>query len=90
VGLTKTKRLEAKWERKLNMTITDSAGQAWRDFIDQLEEVNADVYKNLWMKAPANDPKVISEEYQQWRFLVQGAFLAGYFKGKEKLITGEN
>lgn len=72
------------------MTITDSAGQEWRNFIDDLEKNNADVYKNLWVKAPADDPKVISDDYQQWRFLVQGAFLAGYFKGKEKLITGEN
>ena len=72
-----------------NSTIHDDAGQAWRDFIDLLEEVNPDVYKNLWMKAPADNPKVISEDYHQWRYLVQGAFLAGYFKGKEKLITGE-
>jgi hypothetical protein len=71
------------------MTIESEASYAWREFINQLEEVNADVYKNLWMKAPADDPKVISEDFQQWRFLVQGAFLQGYFRGKEKMITGE-
>ena len=71
------------------MTIHDEAGQAWRDFIDQIEEVNADVYKNLWLKAPASDPKVISEDYHAWRTLVQGAFLAGYNRGKQKMITGE-
>lgn len=71
------------------MTIEDRAGQAWREFIDQLEEVNADVYKNLWIKTPNKDPKIISDDYLQWRYLVQGAFLAGYFKGKEKMITGE-
>lgn len=72
------------------MTITDSAGQEWRNFIDDLEKNNPDVYKNIWLKAPATDPKVISDDYHAWRTLVQGAFLAGYFKGKEKLITGEN
>jgi len=70
-------------------TITRSADQAWRDFINNLEANNADMYKNLWMKAPADNPKVISEDYHQWRYLVQGAFLAGYFRGKEKMITGE-
>jgi len=70
-------------------TIHDDAGQAWRDFIDLLEEVNPDVYKNIWIKAPKNDPKVIGEDFEKWRALVQGAFFAGYFRGKEKMITGE-
>ena len=71
------------------ITIEDRAGQAWREFIDQLEEVNADVYKNLWMGGEPKDSKSINHEWQQWRYLVQGAFIQGYFKGKEKMITGE-
>jgi len=71
------------------MTIESEASAKWREFIDQLEANNADMYKNLWMKAPKDDPKVISEDYQQWRYLVQGAFLQGYFEGIKKKITGE-
>jgi putative AlgH/UPF0301 family transcriptional regulator len=71
------------------MTIELDAGYAWREFVDRLEQLNPEVYSNLWIKAPADDPKVISEDYQQWRYLVQGAFIEGYFRGKEKMITGE-
>ena len=72
-----------------NSTIRDEAALAWREFIDQLEAVNADVYENLWMKKEPSNPKSISHEWQQWRYLVQGAFLAGYNRGKQKMITGE-
>ena len=56
-------------------------GGEWRKFIDQLEAINPDVYKNLWMKSDKTSPKVISEDYLKWRALVQGAFIAGYEAG---------
>jgi hypothetical protein len=64
-------------------TIAISADQAWRDFINRLEESNPEVYQNLWMKTTGD------EDWQKWRWLVQGAFIEGYFRGKEKMITGE-
>jgi hypothetical protein len=64
-------------------TIEVSAGYAWRDFINRLEESNPEVYQNLWMKTTGD------EDWQKWRWLVQGAFIEGYFRGKEKMITGE-
>ena len=88
MGLTKTKRLEAKWQRKMGMTIESEASAKWREFIDQLEANNADVYLNLWMSRPKK-PQSISEDWQKWRLLVQGAFLQGYFEGIKKKITGE-
>lgn len=89
MGLTKTKRLEAKLERKMGMTIIHEAGQAWRDWVDTLEVSNTVTYESLWLKAPAIDPKAISNDYHEWRNLVQKAFFDGYYRGMQKKITGE-
>jgi len=80
---------KGEWQRKMGMTIESEANAKWREFIDQLEANNADVYLNLWMKSDKKDPKIISEDWHGWRMLVQGAFLQGYFEGIKKKITGE-
>ncbi len=69
------------------MTIELDAGYAWREFINKLEENNSDVFKNLWMTKPT-EPSV-GEDWEKWRYLVQSAFIEGYFKGIQKKITGE-
>ena len=72
------------------MSIMETANQRWRKFIDQLEASQPDVYKNLWLKAPASDPKVISEDYHAWRTLVQQAFFEGYEAGfTDRIFNGE-
>lgn len=65
-------------------------GRQWRKFIDQLEANNPDVYKNIWLKAPANNQKEMSDDYQQWRYLVQGAFIEGYEAGfTDRIFKGD-
>jgi hypothetical protein len=66
------------------------AHEAWKKFIDGLEANNADVYLNLWMRTNEKDPKIIGDNYQKWRHLVQGAFLEGYEAGfTDRLFKGE-
>ena len=61
------------------MSVMRTAHMEWRKFINDLEANNADVYLNLWMKAPADNPT-----------LVQGAFLAGFEAGfTARLFNGE-
>jgi len=72
------------------MSVMIEANNNWRKFIDQLEANNPDVYKNIWLKAPASDPKVISEDYHAWRNLVQQAFFEGYEAGfTDRLFKGD-
>jgi hypothetical protein len=64
--------------------------EAWKKFIDGLEANNADVYLDLWMRTNEKDPKIIGDNYQKWRHLVQGAFLEGYEAGfTDRLFKGE-
>ena len=64
--------------------------EAWKKFIDGLEANNADVYLNLWMGTSKAVPKIIGDDYQKWRHLVQGAFLEGYEAGfTDRLFKGE-
>jgi len=71
-------------------TVHEAAYREWRNFIDQLEANNADLYLNLWIKIPKENPKVVSDDYHKWRLLVQGAFLAGYEAGfTDRIFKGD-
>lgn len=67
------------------------ANSAWRKFIDGLEGIDPDVYKNLWMRrANATDPKSIDPDHDKWRHLVQQAFFEGYQEGfSSRILKGD-
>lgn len=88
MGLTKTKRAEEKAKRK---GVDIHAYEEYRNFIDRLEANDTDTYLNLWMQVgDKTNPKTIDANYQQWRTLVQGAFIEGYQAGfTDRLFKGE-
>ena len=66
------------------------ANKEWRKFIDILEQHDKETYLNLWMKVPSATDKVISNDYQRWRHIVQKAFFDGYEAGfTDRLFKGK-
>ena len=68
------------------------AYEEYRNFIDNLEKNNPDMYLNLWMQAgDKTNPKTIDDNYHQWRTLVQGAFMEGYQAGfTDRIFKGDS